>query len=685
MDQMKQYDRNREALRLAALESYDILDTPREKEFDDIAALAAKICGTPIGVLNFITSERQFFKAEVGLGLRETSLASSFCAKAILEEDFLLVPDATIDARFQCNPLVTGDPYIRFYAGALLKSENGYPIGTLCVLGYQPRTLSEEQQFALRVLADQAISQLALRRRIADLSYDLTVERRLASKRQVRVASTDAKLEQLKQDGQRNAAAQAAGGVGIFEVDTKSNTMTVSSEFCRIYGVAEARSYPACVFEDLILVEDRHHASTSESRNSASAVLDVEYRIRRASDQRIRWIARRAQFLEDDHGRPLKMVGVAIDVTDAKRKDARVAALLALGDRLSLAGSLHDIARIASEILSEGLGVDRAGYASMDPGGLSIQIEYEHVRSGMTRQVERHDSADYAQTIARLGEGRLVAVANTHGEAFLQDEAAIYRDLNIGSFIKVPLIKENRLVGVLFAHDERPHFWGKAELDFAAGVADRTYAAIAKFHAEAEQRILNHELSHRIKNSLAIVHALIGQTLKGVTQRDAVEALSGRIQALGSAHELLLQQSWSSAQLRQVIEQAMYLHADSRRVFLNGPATTLGPKAGLSIALLLHELGTNALKYGALSNDLGEVHISWCLKDPDKSDPHLELIWEERLGPPITQPDKTGFGSRLIRMGLGGNGQAELDYRSTGLLATFRAPLSIIMHQPTQA
>ena len=80
MDQMKQYDRNREALRLAALESYDILDTPREKEFDDIAALAAKICGTPIGVLNFITSERQFLKAEVGLGLRETPLASSFCA-----------------------------------------------------------------------------------------------------------------------------------------------------------------------------------------------------------------------------------------------------------------------------------------------------------------------------------------------------------------------------------------------------------------------------------------------------------------------------------------------------------------------------------------------------------------------------------------------------------------------------
>jgi len=685
MDQMKRYDRNREALRLAALETYDILDTPREKEFDEIAALAARICGTPIGVLNLIARERQFFKAEVGLGVRETPLASSFCAKAILEEDFLLVPDATKDPRFDCNPLVTGEPFIRFYAGALLKSETGYPIGTLCVLGHQPKTLTAEQEFALKVLAHQAMSQLELRRRIADLSYDLTVERRLASKRQVRVASIDAKLEQLRESDLRNATAQAAGGVGIFEVDTSSNAITVSSEFCRIYGVAEARSYPASVFEDLILPDDRHHASTMESRNSASAVLDVEYRIRRASDQRVRWIARRAQFLEDENGKPVKMVGVAIDVTDAKRKDARVAALLELGDALSLAASLHDIARIASRILGDGLGVDRAGYASIDQSGQSITIEYEHVRAGMKRHADKHTATDYAQTIARLGEGRLVAIANTHGEAFLQSEAAIYRDRNIRSFIKVPLIKDDRLVGVLFAHDEKPRFWSKAELDFAAGVADRTYAAIAKFNAEVEQRVLNHELSHRMKNTLAIVHALIGQTLKSVTQRDAVEALSGRIQALGSAHELLLQQSWSSAQLRQVIEQAMYLHADRNRVYLSGPPTTLGPKAGLSIALLLHELGTNALKYGALSNDVGEVHISWSLQDGDDSETHLHLVWEERHGPAIASAQRTGFGSRLIRMGLAGTGQAELDYRPTGLLATFRAPLSMIMHNPTQA
>ncbi len=131
----------RESERLAALASYDMLDTPRERDFDEIADLAARICGTPIAVVNLIAEGRQFFKAEVGLGVRETPLDSSFCAKAILEEDFLLVPDATRDHRFDCNPLVTGEPGLRFYAGALLKTEQGHAIGR-CVCSITSPTTS---------------------------------------------------------------------------------------------------------------------------------------------------------------------------------------------------------------------------------------------------------------------------------------------------------------------------------------------------------------------------------------------------------------------------------------------------------------------------------------------------------------------------------------------------------------
>lgn len=153
-----------ECERLAALARYDVLDTPRESDFDEIAALASEICGTPIAVVNLIGEGRQFFKAEVGLGVRETPLETSFCGHAILAEDFMMVPDATQDARFDCNPLVTGAPGLRFYAGALLKDPAGLPIGTLCVLDTVPGVLSARQQFALRILAGQVMAQLELRR-----------------------------------------------------------------------------------------------------------------------------------------------------------------------------------------------------------------------------------------------------------------------------------------------------------------------------------------------------------------------------------------------------------------------------------------------------------------------------------------------------------------------------------------
>jgi PAS domain S-box-containing protein len=167
-----------EAQRLAALARYAILDTPREEDFDDIAELASEICDTPIAVVNLIADGRQWFKAEVGLGVRETPLATSFCGDAILAEDFMLVPDAAEDPRFDTNPLVAGEPGLRFYAGALLKTAEGLPIGTLCVLDYRPRTLTEQQIRALKRLARQVMSRLDQRRAEAALRES---ERRLAT------------------------------------------------------------------------------------------------------------------------------------------------------------------------------------------------------------------------------------------------------------------------------------------------------------------------------------------------------------------------------------------------------------------------------------------------------------------------------------------------------------------------
>jgi PAS domain S-box-containing protein len=154
--------------RSAALQSYCVLDTPREAEFDDLARIASEVCGTPIAVVNLVDTDRQFFKAEIGLGVREAPLETSFCGQALLVEDFMMVPDASKDARFECNPLATVEPGLRFYAGALLKTRDGLAIGTLSVLDVRPKVLDDYQIRTLKLLAKQAMAQLELRKSTAE-------------------------------------------------------------------------------------------------------------------------------------------------------------------------------------------------------------------------------------------------------------------------------------------------------------------------------------------------------------------------------------------------------------------------------------------------------------------------------------------------------------------------------------
>lgn len=352
-----------ERARLDALASFAMLDTPREQDFDEIADIASRICETPIAVVNLIGEGRQFFKAEVGLGVRETPLDSSFCARAILEQDFMLIPDATMDPRFDCNPLVTGENGLRFYAGALLKTAEGHPIGTVCVLDYKPRELSETQQATLKVLARQVMKQLELRKAL-------------------------------------------------------------------------------------------------------------------------------------------------------RERDA----------------------------------------------------------------------------------------------------------------------------------------------------------------AQAQQAVLNAEIAHRMKNTLAMVQAIATQTLKGVSERDAVQAFTRRIAAMGVAHDQLLQQDWAAASLFKVVNPMLELHGDRGRISTYGPSVELGSKATVSISLLLHELATNAVKYGALSVPSGKIDLSWTI-DESPDGPVLRMIWQESGGPSVNEPTNRSFGSRLIQMGLVGKGGVEKRWLPGGLVARFEASM----------
>lgn len=159
-----------EDARLAVLDSFGILDTPPERSFDDVVRLVSQLLDAPIAAVNLIARGRQWFKSEIGLGTREMPLDNSICRHALLEQEQMIVADTQDDPRFSCNPLVTADGGLRFYAGAVLRTRDGVPLGTLCVLDKKPRPegLTEQQQFMLTTMAHQVMSQIELRRALTD-------------------------------------------------------------------------------------------------------------------------------------------------------------------------------------------------------------------------------------------------------------------------------------------------------------------------------------------------------------------------------------------------------------------------------------------------------------------------------------------------------------------------------------
>jgi GAF domain-containing protein len=158
-----------ERARLEALRRYRVLDTSPEDAFDDLIHAAALLCRTPIALLSLVDATRQWFKARKGIPSSETSRRDAFCAYAILGSDLMVVQDTHSDSRFVENALVTGEPHIRFYAGAPVVTPDGFGLGTLCVIDRVPRSIGDEESRALRGLARQAMIQLELRRTILEV------------------------------------------------------------------------------------------------------------------------------------------------------------------------------------------------------------------------------------------------------------------------------------------------------------------------------------------------------------------------------------------------------------------------------------------------------------------------------------------------------------------------------------
>ncbi|MFK0335319.1 PAS domain-containing protein [Rhizobium sp. NPDC090275] len=195
---------------------------------------------------------------------------------------------------------------------------------------------------------------------------------------------------------------------------------------------------------------------------------------------------------------------------------------------------------------------------------------------------------------------------------------------------------------------------------------------------EARQELLSHELGHRLKNQLAMFQAIASQTLRNapdiVTAR---QRLSDRIAVLSAAHDTILEGGTGTSKVRRLVKQMIALHddPDNPRFIIKGPELRVGSRPSLSIALILHELATNALKHGALSEPAGRVEIEWCVSGVERD--RFEMTWRETGGPPVVKPMASGSGTRLISAGLNGalDSAVEFDYAPTGLRFRIEADL----------
>ena len=903
------------ARRRVALARYGILDTPSEEAFDDAVALACQLCEAPTALVSLVTGDRQWFKARIGFAPGETGLDRSICMHTMSEGGLLVIPDLTADPRTRANPLVTGAPGLRFYAGAPLTTPEGVAIGALCVIDAKPRPegLNPAQATGLAALARMVMTQLELRR--GSLSRRAETAALAESELRLRLAieaggigifdydlvagtlSWDARTRALfgigadeavsyegtflvrlhpEDRAHVHAAVQAAldpAGPGLFDctyrtcapdggaiawVAARGALVTEGGRALRFVGtvrdVSAERTAQAAVaatqeryrlvtratndaiwdwdlladhvlwnealhvaygwapeaveptggwWLDHIHPEDRERVEADIRRVISGGGQDWshEYRFRRA-DGSYAEVLDRGSMVRGADGAPLRMIGAMLDLTERnrvaaqlravveganvgivqidprsmvavevnaklcaiwgapesaivghsiakwtpeedaaerdrlhrriaageivretlekryrrgdgsliwcrvnlvsqirgdtilatamiediseeKRVEARQRALIELGDRLREAAAPAEISQIAAGILGRTLGCARAGYAAVDAGAerLVIERDWSH---GTASLAGSHPLALFAATVARLRRGTVLAVADLPADPDLAADAPTYAAIAARAGITVPLLRRGELVGLVYVHAAGVRAWSRGEIDFVREVAGRASAALARLQAEEQQRFLNRELSHRLKNTLTMAQAIASQTLRNVTDVATVkEALVARLVALGKAHDILLSGEGEGAGLEAVVAGALAIHDDGEpgRIALSGPPIEVGPKAALSLALMIHELATNAAKYGAFSVPGGRVRVVWSVVPGGESllagEPLLAMTWTESGGPPVAIPTRRGFGSRLIERGLSGavGGETHTTYAPEGVICRILAPL----------
>jgi PAS domain S-box-containing protein len=436
-------------------------------------------------------------------------------------------------------------------------------------------------------------------------------------------------------------------GVGVAQLDTSGRYLLVNESYCAMIGRTRTELLAGRI-QDFTHPEDLARSLDAFIRAiETGSPVEIEQRCLR-SDGSVVHLRNSISVARDDRAAPLCVVAVTQNLGGHAVQEA------------SLAPTEGDL-RLLLDCAADGFCcVDRNGRTTLCNAAFLRMLGYRQDEDLIGRdfhEVVRHSSSD--------------------GIAHPKEERPVFKVIQSGTHAHIIDEMVFRVDGTRFPAE----YWIRPIVRDGEiqGAVCTLIDLTERKQAESRQELLNRELAHRVKNTLAMVQAIVDQTLRtSATPRGAMSSINQRLVALGNAHNVLMRTYWGNASIMDIVEGAIALHrSEDQRIRVGGPRLDVGSKAALAITLALHELCTNAAKYGALSREGGTVSIEWLLAG-GAADATFRMSWKEQGGPPVTPPTRKGFGSRLVGQLIGSDlrGTAKLTFDPQGLQWTLEAPLT---------
>ena len=461
-----------EAARLAALAAYEVLDSPPERAFDDLVALAARICGAPMAAISLVDADRQWFKARMGLPVSETARDVAFCAHAILGQGLMVVPDARADERFAANPLVTGEPGIRFYAGAPLHDSDGHALGTLCILDRVPRELSPEQAATLEVLSREVVSRLELRRTSAGLEKALVEQRRQA--------------EELRLSEELKTRMIECSRDCVKVLDLDAGLLSMNAGGMQLLEICDLAPFLGGCWIDFWKGDDRESAKTAVEVARHGGLGRFVGRFETLETHRPLWFDVIVNPMLDPAGRPEKLLAISRDITERKRSEDL---FRKLAEATAIATG-ESFFRALVSTLAEVLRVPYAFVTECAPGSESVKMLACWQNEGFGQNLEYGLAGTPCQAVVG---GEIKFYPDQLQERFPEDAGLV--EWGAQSFLGLPLrALDGTVIGHFAVMGDRPMVESSLEISVLRIFADRAAAELERVRAHAELEALKDRL-----------------------------------------------------------------------------------------------------------------------------------------------------------------------------------------------